>query len=82
MTEESGARWVAIRRATGRGDGYWEFADSMEAAPFRIKGADVDAILAEPRFRAFTIWYLSDPRPPGPQMCLWLEIRHMIHSAL
>ena len=61
---------MAIRKAIGRGAGYWEFADSMESVPFRIKDSDVDALLAEPRFRALTIWYLSDPRPVGLGMCL------------
>ena len=51
----------------------------MERAPFRIKDADVEAILAEPRFRAFAILYLSDPRPVGRLMRRGFVIRRKIH---
>ena len=49
-------------------------------APFRIQGAGLDSILAEPRFRVFAIWYLSDPMHIGSQMRLGLAIRPKIHS--
>ena len=56
----------------------WDFADSMERAPFRINDADVEPISEEPRFRAITMWYLSDPWP----LCWIIRIGFVIRPKM